>query len=493
MNILNYTLTELIERLESKELTSVKIVSSYIEASKKAKELNVYITELFDEALKQAKLSDQRRAEGKALSRIDGIPIGVKDIFLTKGIKTTNASKFLENFIPPYESTVTQNLLNAGAIFIGKLNMDEFAMGSGNLTSAFGCVINPWKAEDNENRVPGGSSGGSSAGVSARCFPVALGTDTGGSIRQPAAFCGLVGMKPTYGTCSRYGVISFASSLDQPGPITRNVKDNAIMLQHMASYDKKDASMVKHQIENYEAKIGKSIKGMKIGIPKEYFPEVLSDKLKEYKNNLISILKKLEAEVVDISLPHSEYSLAVYYMVAPAEASSNYSRFDGIRYGKRSQENTLEDIYFESRSKYWGSEVKRRILVGTYNTTVAHFDRYIQAAKVRRLIANDFIEAFKKVDVILTPTTTSPAFTINNVPTDPIEMYLNDIFTITANLVGVPAISIPVGLSDEKLPLGMQLIGNFYKESSLYQVAHLLEQEINFNELPSFVKNNNLY
>lgn len=493
MNILNLSLKQLSDKLESKELSSVEIVNAYINSSKLSQELNIYITTTFDEALVSAKLSDERRANKKQLSVYDGIPLGIKDIFLTKGIRATNGSRILSDFIAPYESTVTQNLKNQGFICLGKLNMDEFAMGSGNLTSYFGPVINPWKAQDNKNLVPGGSSGGSSAGVASRAFVAALGTDTGGSIRQPASFTGIVGLKPTYGVCSRFGIIAFASSLDQAGPMTRNVQDNAILLNSMAGYDSNDASMVKFDKPDYTKDLYKGVKGLKIGIPKEYFSDKLSANIKDYWNKTAKILESQGAQIVDISLPHTNYALAVYYIVAPAEASSNLSRFDGVRYGIREQAKDLADVYLNSRTQGWGEEVRRRILLGTYNLLTENYAKYIQATKLRRLITNDFISAFNKVDLILTPTTTSSAFPIDESPKDPLEMYFNDIFTVTANLAGLPAMSIPVGLCEKGLPIGMQLIGNYHQEPKLYNASFALEQEIKFAELSNFVKENKLF
>ncbi|MCL2567282.1 MAG: Asp-tRNA(Asn)/Glu-tRNA(Gln) amidotransferase subunit GatA [Alphaproteobacteria bacterium] len=492
MSLLKLSVKEAASKLKAKEISSVELVKTYIESSNKADSLNIYITKTFDMAMEQAAQSDARRSKGSALSDIDGIPIGVKDIFLTEGVKTTNASKFLENFVAPYESTITKNLLNAGYICMGKLNMDEFAMGSANLTSHFGAVINPWELEDGKNRVPGGSSGGSSAAVAARAVPIALGTDTGGSIRQPASFCGLVGMKPTYGVCSRYGIIAFASSLDQAGLLSRDVYDNAMVLNHMAGYDEKDSSMIKFNKQDFLSKIGQSIKGVKVGIPKEYSSDILSKEIKDYWKQAAKALESEGAEIIDISLPHTQYALAVYYMVAPSEAYSNLARFDGIRYGERTEGADLADTYKKSRRDGWGEEVKRRILIGSYNLMTENFGKYVQAAKIRRLIANDFIEAFKQVDVILTPTTTSPAFAIDEKPSNPIEMYYNDLFTVTANLAGLPAISIPVGLSQSGLPVGMQLIGNYFKEADLYAYSYTLEQKMPFSHVSSFVRKHNL-
>lgn len=492
MSILNLTLKEASEKLKNKELSPVELTQKYIEASEIAKDLNIYITETFDLALERAQESEKRYLSNNYLSDIDGIPIGVKDIFLTKNIRATNGSRFLSDFIAPYESTVTQKLQDAGYIHMGKVNMDEFAMGSSNITSYFGPVINPWRAEDDKDRVPGGSSGGSAAGVAARSFLGALGTDTGGSIRQPSSYCNLVGMKPTYGTCSRYGIIAFASSLDQAGPMTRTVEDNAILLQNMAGYDAKDSAMAEFSVPNYSEKIGQSIKGLKVGIPKEYYSERLSNDVLRSWREVANICEQSGAEVIDISLPNTEYALAVYYIVSPVEASSNLSRFDGIRYGNQEKGNSLEEIYKRSRSLGWGEEVKRRIILGTNNSLHENFDNFLLAAKMRRLIANDFIEAFKKVDIILTPATTSEAFAIDESPKDPIEMYFGDIFTVTASLAGVPAISVPAGFSSNNLPIGMQLVGKYRDEATLYQAAYIIEDSLRLTEVASFVKNNKL-
>lgn len=488
MSLLKLSLKEASEKLKAKEISSSELTAEYIKASEKADELNIYITKTYESAVEQAKCSDKRYLKGEALSDIDGIPIGIKDNFLTNGVRTTNASGFLKNFVAPYESTVTQNLLNAGYVSMGKLNMDEFAMGSANLTSHFGAVINPWKSEDGKDRVPGGSSGGSAAGVAGRSFLAALGTDTGGSIRQPSSYTGLVGIKPTYGTCSRFGIIAFASSLDQAGVLSRDVVDNAIVLNHMAGYDEKDSSMIKFQKQNFLSKIGQSIKGLKVGIPKEYFSDSLSKEIKDYWTKACNWLKEEGAEIIDISLPHTKYALAVYYIVAPSEAASNLSRFDGIRYGERVESKELHEVYKQSRKDGWGEEVKRRVLIGSYNLLNENFDKYIKATKIRRLIANDFMESFRQVDVILTPTTTSEAFAIDEKPTNPMEMYYSDIFTVTANLAGLPAINIPVGLSNNGLPIGMQFIGKHFKEADLYSYSYVLEQKAQFKEIASFVR-----
>ena len=494
MTILKSNIKELSEQLKNNKIRPSEIVSEYKKASLLAqKELNIYITPTFDKANEQAKEADKRWENGKQKSDFDGVPFGIKDIYLTKGEKTTNASKFLSDFIAPFESTVTKNLKDSGFISLGKLNMDEFAMGSANITSAFGNVINPWQANDNKLRVPGGSSGGSAAAVAAHAVPFALGTDTGGSIRQPASFCGLVGLKPTYGTCSRFGIIAFASSLDQAGPMTRSVMDNAIALNIMSGFDEHDASMPKMAKIDYTKHIGKSIKGLKIGLPEEYFSDKLNKTLQKHIDHVVNILKQLGAEIVNISLPHTKYSLPVYYIIASAEASSNFARFDGIRYGKRADNaKDLESVYKLSRMQGWGDEVKRRIVLGSYNLLAENYDSYTQAAKVRRLVTNDFTKVFKQVDCILTPTTTTEAFCIDDSPNDPLEMYLNDIYTVTLNLAGLPGMSIPCGLGDHNLPLGIQLVGNYFKEATLYQIAASLEKEINFNYLSHFVQKHNL-
>lgn len=480
MSLTNFTLKEASEKLKNKEISASELTTAYIESSKRLKNLNIYITETFEQALKQAEAADARYLKGQPLSPIDGIPIGVKDIFLTKGIKTTNASKFLSNFVAPYESTVTNNLFNAGYVCLGKINMDEFAMGSDNLSSFYGAVVNPWVGKDKKERVAGGSSGGSAAGVAAKAFIAALGTDTGGSIRQPASFTGTVGLKPTYSTCSRYGIIAFASSLDQAGPITRTVEDNAMLLQYMASYDNQDSSMKPFQVPNYTNKIGKSIKGLKIGLVKEYADVALAEDVKENFNKSVKFLQEEGAEIIDVSLPHSKYALPIYYIIAPAEASSNLARFDGVRYGHRAKADNIEDLYFNSRGEGWGFEVKLRVLVGTYNLLHENFDKFIHATKVRRLVTEDFTKALQKVDAILTPTTNAEAFLLQEQASNSIERYFSDYFTVTANLTGLPAISIPTGLSKNNLPLGMQLIGNYYEEPQLYQIAYTLEQKSAF-------------
>ena len=414
---------------------------------------------------------------------MEGIPVGIKDLFCTRGVKTTAASKILGDFIPPYESTVTQNLWNSGAVMMGKLNLDEFAMGSANLTSAYGPVKNPWKDnESDKTYVPGGSSGGSAAAVAAGSVMAATGTDTGGSIRQPAAFCGLVGVKPTYGLCSRWGVVAFASSLDQAGPMTKTVRDSAIMLEAMAGHDAKDATSATTEIPHYNDLLKGDVKGLKIGIPKEYQVGGLDPEIESLWQENIKWFKENGAEIIDISLPHSKYALPTYYILAPAEASSNLARYDGVRYGHRTDDPTdLNDLYLKTRGEGFGDEVKRRIMTGTYVLSAGYYDAYfVKALKVRRLICNDFAEAYKKVDLILTPTTPTPAFAIGDEPKDPIAMYMNDILTVTANIAGLPSMSIPAGFSSKGLPLGMQLTAPAFQETKMLDAGLFVETAANF-------------
>ena len=407
--------------------------------------------------------------------------MGVKDLFCTKGIETTACSNFLKGFVPPYESTVTSKLLEAGANFVGKLNMDEFAMGGSNETSAFGPVVNPWSKD--VKLVAGGSSGGSAAAVSARMCAGATGTDTGGSIRQPSAFCGVAGIKPTYGRCSRYGLIAFASSLDQAGPIGKDVRDCAIMLKNMAGYDAKDATSAKLEVPDFEKFLSGDIRGMKIGLPKEYRVAGLNDDVAVYWDKAAEMLKDRGAEIVEISLPHTKYALATYYIIAPAEASSNLARYDGLRYGNRVDGNSIDEMYINSRTKGFGKEVKRRIMVGTYVLSAGYYDAYfLKAQKVRRLIRDDFVKAFEKCDVILTPTSPVAAFPIGDktMQDDPIAMWLNDIYTVSVSLAGLPAMSLPIGLNKDGLPLGMQIVGKAFDEQRVFEVASALEKQAGF-------------
>ncbi len=481
--LLSFDIGGLISALKSRKISAIELVKAYIERAQRCRDLNAYVYETFDLALKQAKEADERYAKSRELP-LDGIPIAVKDMFCTKGIRTTACSKILENFVPPYESTVTERLFNSGAVMIGKTNMDEFAMGSSNCTSYFGAALNPWKrvGKPDLKIVPGGSSGGSAAAVAARTCIASLGTDTGGSVRQPASFCGIVGAKPTYGRCSRYGIISFASSLDQAGVFTRSVEDCAIVFEKICGVDEKDPTTSPEPVLNFASSVKDSISGMKIGIPKEYIVDGISDEILALWNKGKEYLKDAGAEIVDVSLPHTKYSLAVYYVIAPAEAYSNFSRYDGVRYGYRAQGvSNFEELVSRSRGVGFGAEVKRRMLLGNYILSSSEYDSYfVKAQKVRKLIQNDFIDAFKQVDAILVPTAPSVAFDIENQPSDPILMYLNDIFTVVANLAGLPGISVPAALGDGGLPLGLQIISRPFDEASMFKVAHKIETAAQF-------------
>ena len=473
-NILDLTLVDLVEKIKKKDLSSKEITKAYVERSEKSKKLNTYITEDFKNALKKADNFDSKPDFDK---KLPGIPIAVKDLFCTKNLRTTAGSKILENFIPTYESTVTNNIWNEGGILLGKLNCDEFAMGSSNETSFFGNVQSPI----GEKLVPGGSSGGSASALAAKLTPTTIGTDTGGSIRQPASFTGIVGLKPTYGSCSRYGIVAFASSLDQAGPMTRDVKDSALLFSVISSYDNRDSTSINFKREDYLKKLSKSIKGKKIGIPKEYRVEGMPKEIEDLWQKGIAIAKEAGAEILDISLPNTNYALPTYYIVAPAEASSNLARYDGVKYGFRSKGKNLIDMYEKTRSEGFGNEVKRRIMIGTYVLSSGYYDAYyLKAQKVRRLIKNDFDEVYKKVDAILTPSTPSSAFKIGEKTNDPVSMYLNDIFTVPINLAGLPAISIPAGHDQKGYPLGLQIIGKAFDEQNILNIAYSLEEEINF-------------
>jgi len=473
-NVIDLTLNELADKIKSKEISSTEVTSAYVERSKSSKKLNTYIEETFEQALKNANKFDSKPNFEK---KLPGIPLAVKDLFCTQNVRTTASSKILENFTPTYESTVTQNLWDAGSILLGKLNCDEFAMGSSNETSHFGNVINPI---DN-NLVPGGSSGGSASALAAKLTPATIGTDTGGSIRQPASFTGTVGLKPTYGSCSRYGIVAFASSLDQAGPMTRNVKDCALLLEVMSSFDQKDSTSIDFKRPNYSLELNKNIKGKKIGIPKEYRVDGMPSEIEKLWENGKEFLKECGAEIVDISLPHTNYALPTYYIVAPAEASSNLARYDGVKYGFRAEGENLIDMYEKTRSQGFGDEVKRRIMIGTYVLSSGYYDAYyLKAQKVRMLIKNDFDEAFNKVDAILTPSTPSSAFKIGDKTDDPVSMYLNDIFTVPVNLAGLPGISIPAGIDKNKYPLGLQIIGKPFDEQGILNIAYSMEEKINF-------------
>ena len=476
------TLAEARAGLAAKDFSSVELTQAFLKAIEAANQhLNAYIAITGEAALERASQSDQRLGTSDARP-LEGLPLGIKDLFATKGVHTQACSHVLDAFEPEYESTITQNLWDAGALMLGKLNMDEFAMGSSNETSYYGPVVNPWRRKTeggqlaNDKLVPGGSSGGSASAVSADLCLAATATDTGGSIRQPAALTGTVGIKPTYGRCSRWGVVAFASSLDQAGPITKTVRDAAIMMQHMASHDPKDSTSVDAPVPDYEAEIGQSVKGLRVGVPKEYRIDGLPDETEELWQRGIQWLKEAGATIHEISLPHTKYALPAYYIVAPAEASSNLARYDGVRYGLRVPGDDLIDTYEKSRAAGFGTEVKRRVLIGTYVLSAGYYDAYyLKAQKVRTLIKQDFDQAWDSVDVILTPTTPSPAFGIGEKAGNPIEMYLQDILTVTVNMAGLPGISVPAGLSNEGTPLGLQLIGKPFDEAQLLRVGQVIE------------------
>ena len=472
--ITNFKLCDLVDKIKKKELSSKEITEAFINRSQKSNILNSYISDNFDDAINRAKEFDSKPNLNK---KIPGIPMAVKDLFCTKNLRTTAGSKILENFIPTYESTVTQNILDQGGIIIGKLNCDEFAMGSSNETSYYGIVQNPIS----ENLVPGGSSGGSSSALAAKLTPATIGTDTGGSIRQPASFTGTVGLKPTYGSCSRYGIVAFASSLDQAGPMTHDVKDCALLLEVMSSYDAKDSTSVDFVRGNYLNDLSDNIKGKKIGIPKEYRVDGMPKEIERLWEKGIKIIKDNGGDIIDISLPNTNYALPAYYIVAPAEASSNLARYDGVKYGFRSKGENLIDMYEKTRSEGFGDEVKRRIMIGTYVLSSGYYDAYyLKAQKVRRLIKNDFDEAYKKVDAILTPSTPSSAFKIGEKLNDPVSMYLNDIFTVPINLAGLPAISLPGGHDINGFPLGLQVIGKAFDEQTILNIAYSIEKNIGY-------------
>jgi len=473
-DITSQTLTEIVKNIKEKKLSSHEVTKAFVNRSEKSKLLNVFITEDFSTALKKSKIFDDKPNFDL---KLPGVPIAVKDLFCTNGLKTTAASKILNNFVPTYESTVTQNIWNQGAILLGKLNCDEFAMGSSNETSNFGNVQNPI----DKNLVPGGSSGGSSSALAANLTPVTIGTDTGGSIRQPASFTGTVGLKPTYGSCSRYGIVAFASSLDQAGPMSKDVRDCSLLLEVISTYDRKDSTSIDFKRNNYSSELTNNIKGKKIGIPKEYRIDSMPKEIEKLWSKGIELAKDCGAEIIDISLPHTNYALATYYIVAPAEASSNLARYDGVKYGFRSSGKNLIDMYEKTRSEGFGDEVKRRIMIGTYVLSSGYYDAYyLKAQKVRKLIKNDFDEAYKKVDAILTPSTPSSAFKIGEKTNDPVSMYLNDIFTVPVNLAGLPAISIPGGLDAKGYPLGLQIIGKAFDEQNILNIAFAMEEKINF-------------
>ncbi|BCS55602.1 Asp-tRNA(Asn)/Glu-tRNA(Gln) amidotransferase subunit GatA [Geobacter sp. SVR] len=474
MELFELTIHELHEKLKAKEVSSVEVTRAMLTRIEAVEpKIGSFITVTADRALSDAAEADRRIAAGE-MELLTGIPLALKDIFLTEGIKTTCGSRILHNFVPPYSATAYEKLKQQGVVLLGKLNQDEFAMGSSNESSAYGSVRNPWDT----SRIPGGSSGGSATAIAARQAVATLGTDTGGSIRQPASHCGCVGLKPTYGRVSRYGVIAYASSLDQVGPMTRDATDCAVMLSAVAGHDPKDSTSVDTPVPDYRAGLTGDIRGIRIGLPREYFIAGLDPDVKASMDAAIQTYRALGAEFVDISLPHTDYAVATYYLIATAEASSNLARYDGVRFGHRAggAENLLE-MYVKSRSEGFGAEVKRRIMLGTYALSSGYYDAYyVKAQKVRTLIMNDFIQAFRNVDVMLTPVAPTPAFRLGEKLNDPLQMYLSDIFTIPVNLAGTCAISIPAGLSSERLPIGLQLIGRPFGEETILRVAHAFEQ-----------------
>jgi aspartyl-tRNA(Asn)/glutamyl-tRNA(Gln) amidotransferase subunit A len=490
--LLALTLAEARDGLARKAFSARELTSAYNDAVTEAEPLNAYITPTPERALNMAEAADRRLAKGDALP-LDGIPIAVKDLYCTQGVLTTAGSHILDGFHPPYESTVTDKLWQAGAVMLGKANLDEFAMGSSSTTSYHRPVENPWrKPGDNRPLVPGGSSGGSAAAVAARAALAATGTDTGGSIRQPASFCGIVGLKPSYGRCSRWGVVAFASSLDHPGPMTRTVRDAAIMLRAMAGHDPKDSTSAPVPVPDFEAALTGDIRGLRIGIPREYRVDGMPGDIEALWQQGVEWLRTAGAEPVDISLPMTRYALATYYIIAPAEASSNLARYDGVRFGLRVEGSSLDEVYELTRAAGFGAEVRRRVLIGTYVLSAGYYDAYyLKAQRVRTLITRDFETAFERVDCILTPTAPSAAFAIGENSENPIAMYLNDVFTVPVNLAGLPAISVPAGLSAEGLPLGLQIIGRAFDEETVLRAAEVLECAAQFRHLPGFIAGGN--
>ncbi|WP_343519150.1 Asp-tRNA(Asn)/Glu-tRNA(Gln) amidotransferase subunit GatA [Sphingomonas sp.] len=475
--------------VRSGDFSAIEVADAFVTKVSAAKQLNAFIVETPDHAIAAARAADAARAAGETLKPLAGVPIGMKDLFCTKGVQTTAASHMLEGFKPVYESTVSQKLWDAGAGMLGKLNLDQFAMGSSNETSYFGNVISPWRRKDGGNAAlaPGGSSGGSSAAIAARLVPAATGTDTGGSIRQPAAFTGISGIKPTYGRCSRWGVVAFASSLDQAGPMARDVRDCAIMLEAMAGFDPKDATSLDMAVPNWEAALSADLRGKKVGIPKEYRVDGMPAEIEALWQQGIDWLKDAGAEIVEVSLPHTKYALPAYYIIAPAEASSNLARYDGVRYGQRDLPDgaNLQEMYAATRAAGFGPEVQRRILIGTYVLSAGFYDAYYtQAQKVRTLIAQDFEKAWTQCDLLLTPTAPSAAFALGEKSADPLAMYLNDVFTVPSSLAGIPAMSVPGGLDKDGLPLGLQIIGKPFDEQGVLDASLAIEQRAGFTAKP---------
>jgi aspartyl-tRNA(Asn)/glutamyl-tRNA(Gln) amidotransferase subunit A len=479
------TLKDALAGLKQRRFSAVELAQAHLDAIAAARALNAYVLETPEQALAMAAASDARLQAGKA-GPLEGAALGIKDLFCTRGVRSTAGSRILGNFKPPYESTVTANLWRDGAVMLGKLNMDEFAMGSSNETSAFGPVVNPWRSRaSNRPLTPGGSSGGSAAAVAADLALAATATDTGGSIRQPASFTGTVGIKPTYGRCSRWGIVAFASSLDQAGPLAKTVEDAAILLRSMSGHDAKDSTSLPSQVPDFPSFVGRSVKGLKVGVPKEYRAEGMPPEIETLWSDGVAWLKDAGCEVVEVSLPHTRYALPAYYIIAPAEASSNLARYDGMRYGLRIEGPTLIDTYEATRAAGFGEEVRRRVLIGAYVLSAGYYDAYyLKALKVRRRIADDFSAAFEKVDALLTPTAPSAAFGLGDNAADPIAMYLNDIFTVTVNLAGLPGLSLPAGLDAQGLPLGLQLIGRAEDEATLFQLGGALEKAADFRARP---------
>ena len=484
-DLLSLSAVEARAALDAGEVSAPELTGAYLAAIEETGALNNYVAVTADKAMEMAEASQARIKAGEG-GLIEGIPVGVKDLFCTAGVASTACSKILEGFTPTYESTVTANLWREGGVMLGKINCDEFAMGSANETSAFGPAVNPWQAADGADLVPGGSSGGSASAVAARSALLATGTDTGGSIRQPAAFCGVVGMKPTYGRCSRWGIVAFASSLDQAGPFSRTVADNALMMQAMASHDLKDSTSADTPLPDLMAALDKGVKGMKIGVPSEYVMDGMDSEVVALWEKGQAWLRDAGAELVEISLPHTKYALPAYYIIAPAEASSNLARYDGVRYGLRVEADSLDDMYCETRAAGFGDEVQRRIMIGTYVLSAGYYDAYyLKAQKVRRLIKQDFDTAYETVDAILTPATPTAAFPVGRKVDDPVTNFLNDVFTVPANLAGLPGMAVPAGLNAEGLPLGLQILGRPFDEATLYSIGRVIEDAAAFDAVPS--------
>ena len=484
-DLLSLSAVEARAALDAGEVSAPELTSAYLAAIEETGALNNYVAVTADKAMEMAEAS-QVRIKADAAGLIEGIPVGEKDLFCTAGVASTACSKILEGFTPTYESTVTANLWREGGVMLGKINCDEFAMGSANETSAFGPAVNPWQAADGADLVPGGSSGGSASAVAARSALLATGTDTGGSIRQPAAFCGVVGMKPTYGRCSRWGIVAFASSLDQAGPFSRTVADNALMMQAMASHDLKDSTSADTPLPDLMAALDKGVKGMKIGVPSEYVMDGMDSEVVALWEKGQAWLRDAGAELVEISLPHTKYALPAYYIIAPAEASSNLARYDGVRYGLRVEADSLDDMYGETRAAGFGDEVQRRIMIGTYVLSAGYYDAYyLKAQKVRRLIKQDFDTAYETVDAILAPATPTAAFPVGRKVDDPVTNFLNDVFTVPANLAGLPGMAVPAGLNADGLPLGLQILGRPFDEATLYSIGRVIEDAAACDAVPS--------